>query len=68
MNLDFDLLLCAIGLAFIFEGLPWALFPEAMRKAMLFMTISPSSHLRRMGLMGIGVGLFIVWLVRGHLL
>ncbi len=65
MNFDIDLFLCALGLAFIIEGLPWTLFPESMRKVMLFMTISPASHLRRMGLVGIGVGLLIVWLVRG---
>ncbi len=64
MNFDLELFLCAIGLAFIIEGLPWALFPESMRKAMTFMTISPSAQLRLMGLLGIGMGLLIVWLVR----
>ncbi len=64
MNFDVELFLCALGLAFIIEGLPWTLFPEAMRKAMLFMTVSPSLHLRRMGLLGIVAGLLIIWLVR----
>ncbi len=65
MNFDLELFLAALGLAFIFESLPWTLFPEAMRKAMLHMTITPSSQLRRMGLFGIGLGLLIIWLVRG---
>ncbi len=66
MNFDLELFLIALGLAFIIEGLPWALFPDAMRKAMLYMTTSPTWQLRRIGLMGIGAGLLLVWLVRNY--
>lgn len=65
MDFDTSLFICAVGLAFIFEGLPWALFPDAMRRAMESLSVSPTGVLRGMGLAAIGLGLLIVWLVRG---
>lgn len=64
MNFNAELFLCALGLAFIIEGLPWALFPQGMRKVLLTLAEGPLSGFRRMGLTGIGLGLLIIWLAR----
>lgn len=64
MNFNAELFFCALGLAFIIEGLPWALFPQGMRQMLLTLAEGPLSGFRRMGLMGVGIGLLIIWLVR----
>ena len=64
MNFDVELFFCALGLACIIEGLPWALFPQGMRKVLLTLAEGPLSGFRRMGLMAIAAGLGIIWLTR----
>jgi len=66
MNIDFELLLCAVGLAFVFEGLPWFLFPDFMRRAMTSLIESPNKQARGTGLIAITMGLLIIYLVRGN--
>lgn len=62
MHLDLSLLLRAVGLAFVLEGLCWALAPGAMRRAMRRLLREPESTLRASGLGALAAGLFLVWL------
>ncbi len=64
MNFDAELFLCAVGLAFIFEALPWILAPHAMRNYLLSLAQMPSSSLRIMGLVAMSLGLGVIWLAR----
>ncbi|WP_165177551.1 DUF2065 family protein [Desulfovibrio sp. ZJ369] len=62
MNFDFDLFLRALGLAFVIEGLCWALFPSGMRRALLSLLPLPASRLRLAGLAAMGIGLLAIGL------
>ncbi len=64
MNFDGELFLCAVGLAFIFEALPWILAPDAMRKYLFSLVQMPNASLRLMGLTAMGMGLALIWLIR----
>ncbi|MBQ4567993.1 MAG: DUF2065 domain-containing protein [Desulfovibrio sp.] len=64
MEFDFDLFLRAAGLAFVLEGLCWAVFPAGMRRAMLALADSPEQQLRLAGLAAIGFGLLVISLTR----
>lgn len=64
MRFDSTLFLSALGLAFVLEGLVWALFPRGMRRAMAQLTVTPSGRLRVLGLCSVGAGLLLVWLAR----
>lgn len=64
MNFNAELFFCALGLAFIIEGLPWTLFPQGMRRVLLALAEGPLSGFRRMGLCAVGLGLLIIWLAR----
>ncbi len=64
MDFNSELFLCAVGLAFIFEALPWILAPDAMRKYLLSLTQMPNASLRLMGFTAMGLGLGLIWLVR----
>ncbi|HMF25735.1 MAG TPA: DUF2065 domain-containing protein [Pseudolabrys sp.] len=57
--------LAALGLVFIIEGLVFAAFPEATKKAMNSVLETPDLSLRLIGIGSAIVGLFLVWLVRG---
>jgi uncharacterized protein len=59
--LDF---LTALGLVFAIEGLLFAAFPGAMRRAMAAVAVSPDNFLRMSGLASALVGVAIVFLVR----
>ena len=50
MQFDLALFLRALGLAFVLEGLCWALFPGGMRRAMASLLPRPESQLRLTGL------------------
>lgn len=58
------LLFLLIGLIFILEGLPYAAFPEAMRKWLVKLTELPPHQLRVMGFTAMGLGLLICWIVQ----
>ena len=62
MHLDLPLLLRAVGLALVFEGLVWALSPRGMRRAMRLLLREPDAGLRAAGLAAMAAGLFLVWL------
>jgi len=59
------LFLTAVGLAVAIEGVAYALFPGAMKKAMVQVLAQPESVLRTAGLIAAAAGVGIVWLVRG---
>ena len=54
----------AIGLVFAIEGLIFAAFPGATRRAMASAAETPEAQLRLTGLIAALVGVAIVWLVR----
>lgn len=64
MHLDVALLLRALGLALVLEGLCWALAPGGMRRAMRRLLREPDTALRAAGLCAMGGGIFLVWLAR----
>jgi uncharacterized protein YjeT (DUF2065 family) len=57
--------LAAFGLVFIIEGLLFAAFPKAARRAVATMTQTPDEILRLVGLLSAVLGLLVLWLVRG---
>jgi uncharacterized protein len=57
--------LAALGLVFVIEGLVFAAFPEAAKRAMSSVLETPHLSLRLIGIGSAVVGLFVVWLVRG---
>ena len=64
MTFDFQLLLAALGLALILEGIPYFLWSEKMPEYLKFMSERPPSTLRRMGLAAILAGLLFLALAR----
>ena len=57
--------LAALGLVFVIEGLIFAAFPEAAKRAMKSVLETPEVSLRLIGIGSAIVGLVMVWLVRG---
>jgi uncharacterized protein YjeT (DUF2065 family) len=57
--------LAALGLVFVIEGLIFAAFPEAAKRAMKSVLETPDVSLRLIGIGSAIVGLVLVWLVRG---
>jgi len=55
----------AVGLVFVIEGLVYAAFPGAMRNMVNELARMPDQTLRTCGLFAVGLGVFIVWLVKG---
>ena len=60
-------LLMALGLVFVIEGLLYALVPGHLKNMMRAMENLPDESLRTGGLVAIGFGVFVVWLVRATL-
>ncbi|MFQ5958676.1 MAG: DUF2065 domain-containing protein [Alphaproteobacteria bacterium] len=60
--LDF---LTALCLVLVLEGALYALFPDGMKRMMAQVLTMPSSSLRAAGLTAAGLGLLLLWLVRG---
>ena len=60
--LDF---LTALGIAFVFEGVAYALFPRRARNAFEMISQMPENTLRYLGLGAAVAGVFLVWLARG---
>jgi len=54
----------ALGLVFVIEGLLYALVPGHLKTMMRAMENVPDETLRTGGLMAIGFGVFVVWLMR----
>jgi uncharacterized protein YjeT (DUF2065 family) len=57
--------LVALGLVFVIEGLVFAAFPEAAKRAMTSVMETPETILRVIGVGSAIIGLVLVWLVRG---
>jgi uncharacterized protein YjeT (DUF2065 family) len=57
--------LAALGLVFVIEGLLFAAFPQAAKRAVAAMVETPDQGLRLVGLLSAVFGLVILWLVRG---
>lgn len=57
--------LTALGIAFVLEGVIYALFPSRARAIWEMISAMPESSLRAIGLAAAFAGVFIVWLARG---
>jgi uncharacterized protein YjeT (DUF2065 family) len=57
-------LIAALGLALAVEGILFAAFPEAMRRAMYEAAHSPGDRMRVVGLISAVAGIAIVWVIR----
>ena len=57
--------LVAIGLVFVIEGLIFAAFPNAARKAVAAVMETPDATLRTVGVVSAIFGVVLVWLMRG---
>jgi uncharacterized protein len=55
----------ALGLVLVIEGLAFAAFPAATRRAMTMMKEAPDSSLRLAGVVSAVFGVLVVWFVRG---
>ncbi|MCU0831572.1 MAG: DUF2065 domain-containing protein [Rhizobiaceae bacterium] len=55
----------ALGIAFVLEGVLYALFPGRARAVWEMVAGMPEQTLRIIGLAAAAAGLFLVWLVRG---
>jgi len=56
--------LVALGLVFAIEGLLFAAFPGAAKRAMTSVLETPETALRYVGLVSALVGVALIWLVR----
>lgn len=56
--------LVALGLVFALEGLLFAAFPGAAKRAMTSVLETPESSLRYVGLASALLGVGLIWLVR----
>jgi len=57
--------LVALGLVFVLEGIVFAAFPEAAKRAVKEMLETSDTVLRLVGLASAVVGVLLVWLIRG---
>lgn len=57
-------LFTALGLVLVIEGVLYALAPGAMKRAIQQMLPIPENQLRTGGLIAMGIGFVIVWLLR----
>ncbi|MBQ9406673.1 MAG: DUF2065 domain-containing protein [Desulfovibrio sp.] len=62
MNVDLQLLLRALGLAIVLEGLCWAIAPQVMRRMLQALLPLPEQQLRLAGLGAVIVGTAIATL------
>jgi uncharacterized protein YjeT (DUF2065 family) len=60
-----DDFLAALGLVFVIEGLLFAAFPDAARRAIATVAGTPDQTLRLVGIVSACFGIAVVWLVRG---
>ena len=57
--------IAAIGLVLVIEGLVFAAFPAAIKRAMAMMFETPDAQLRVVGIVSAVLGVLVVWAVRG---
>ena len=58
-------LITALGLVLVIEGALYALFPDGMKRMMALVLNQPAWSLRTAGVVAAGLGVGIVWLLRG---
>ena len=58
-------LVVGMGLVLVIEGLLWAAFPGLGFRLLKAAAETPEQRLRTTGVVCIGVGVLLVWLVRG---
>jgi uncharacterized protein YjeT (DUF2065 family) len=58
-------LITALGLVLAVEGILFAAFPDAIRRAMSEASQSPRDRMRAVGIVCAIIGIAIIWLVRG---
>ncbi|MEO8651367.1 MAG: DUF2065 domain-containing protein [Hyphomicrobiaceae bacterium] len=58
-------LVAALGLVLVIEGLLWAAAPALATRILYTAAETPEQVLRFFGLVAIGLGVLVVWLVRG---
>ena len=58
-------LFSALALVLVLEGLVYAAFPEQMKKLLASVQTMPASTIRAAALACAGVGLVLLWLLRG---
>ncbi len=54
----------ALGIAFVFEGILYALFPNRARSAFEIISQMPENTLRYLGLGAAFAGVIVIWLAR----
>ncbi len=64
MNINWTIVLSALGLAFVLEGVPYFLLPDRMPKVLRTLAEQPPRSLRILGLTAILLGLLVIWLAR----
>ena len=64
MSIDWSLIFTALGLALVFEGLPYFLWSERMPEVLLRLAAMRPGSRRLLGLTSIVAGLVVIWLVR----
>lgn len=57
--------IAAIGLVLVIEGLVYAAFPAAAKRALSMLFATSDSQLRAVGVLAAVIGVLIVWAVRG---
>lgn len=57
--------IAALGLVFFIEGVTFAAFPRATRKALAAMMEATDGNLRTAGIVAAIAGVLLVWFVRG---
>lgn len=62
MTFDWKLLLYALGLAMILEGMPYFLWSEKMPEYLRYLSERPPAVLRKLGLAAMGAGLLFLFL------
>jgi uncharacterized protein len=55
----------ALGIACVFEGMAYAIFPSRARSAFEMISKMPEDMLRYLGLGAALAGVFVIWLARG---
>jgi len=65
MDINWKLFVTALGLAFVMEGLPYALFADKLPDMLQQIARRGAGALRYMGLTAIATGVLLVWLARG---
>lgn len=58
-------LVAALGLVLAIEGILFAAFPDAARRAMFEASQTPRDRMRFVGIASGIIGVLIIWLVRG---